>query len=229
MLMRLLRKTKTRAVYKLKDFQALDNKFFENYKWQDNLRGIILSFSNKIKNEEEVMGAISGKFKVTLGYSVESTKLVNSGCKLPTSIKPVKLESAELHKLFCGTQARFYSKWRKRLGPVYLKESREIAASMLGSAKVACLKKNGKAAGLLVVVQWKDFLDVPVNWVVWVWINNALSAEERKGIRCYFSGWMKKHLRGRIQCVVNAFNLKSHGFFKNLGFYPECVHYIRTK
>ncbi|HAH32745.1 MAG TPA: hypothetical protein DCL44_10575 [Elusimicrobia bacterium] len=229
MKMRLIRKTNSRAVYKLKDFRKINNKFFREIPWPDNLRGMIFSFEKKIKDEQKVIKAISSKYWVSVGYSVESRKLVNCGNMLPNHIRPSKPTNTELHKLFCKTQSMFYKTWRNNLGPAYLKEVRMVADNMLNSAKVTCLKKNGKAVGLLIVVKWKNHMDIPVNWVVWVWIDRNLPVEERTAVRDYFTGWMKKHIRGCIQCVINSFNIKSHRFFKKMGFFPECVHYIRTK
>ena len=229
MKMRLIRKTTRRAVYQLEAFSQLNNALLEKISWPENIRGMILTFKKSIDNEQQIMDAISDKYWVTLGYSVERNKLATAGEKLPDNIKSKVLADTGLRETYLKTQRQFYKSSRKFLGAAYLKEVRMVAGNMLQSAKYLYLTKNNKSAALLVTVKWKDYMDVPVNWVLWVWINNHLPAAERSAIRCHFAKWLKLHSHGRVQCVVNSFNLRSQRFFRKMGFIPECVHYMRSK
>jgi len=229
MRIQLIKRSGARAVYRACDFGKVDAKFIEKIRWPKNLRGMILIFKKKIENEQPVLAAIPGKYWITMCYSAHCRSLKDFSKALPTGLKSIKLKPLELRKLYLKTQGQFYLKWRKLLGAGYVKECQQVADNILGSAKTVCLTKNGKPVALFVVVRWKDYMDVPVNWVVWVWINHRLPVVERRQIRGYISGWMKSRLRGRVQCVINAFNVGSQIFFKRLGFVPECLHYVRSK
>lgn len=225
----LLRRSGQRAVYRAGAFSEVGSDFFKKIKWPEGLRGMIFLFAGDISGEQHILSRVPSKYWVTMCYSAEGKDLARFEKALPAGIREKVIGLPELLVVYANIQRAFYRKWRKYLGPGYLKECRQVASSMLQGARTVRLVKNDKTAAIMIVVKWKDCFDVPVDWVLLVWINRRLPAAERREIRGYFSDWMKKNLGSRVQCVINAFNLRSQIFFKKMGFKPECLHYVRSK
>jgi hypothetical protein len=166
---------------------------------------------------------------VGLGYSYSPLKTTGADVGLPGGIVPVHLDLETLRRLYHATQLRFFKQWEGELGEGYMKETNMVIEKMLPSAKSAALEKNGRPVALLTAVSWKDCLDQPADWVTWVWIDNNLSKAERYSIGEYFSRWLDQNSDRKVQCFINAFNVRSQKFFRRLGFAPEWFHVVRSK
>lgn len=228
--MQLIRKTEKRVVYKIDNISRITNEFIERLNWPENIRGMIIIFDDKIENEYPQMSSISCKNYVCLAYSAHKGDLLNKKMPLPNSIRVATLKDFdELKRLYYETKHLLYESWKECLGDRYLREVDSVVKNYLPSAKVAYLTKNGKPAALLTVIKWKDYTDIPVDWITWVWIDDSLQKVERLAIRCYFAEWLRANIKDRVQCVVNSFNIRSQKFFRKLGFSLECVHIVKTK
>jgi len=113
------------------------------------------------------------------------------------------------------------------LGERYINEFKFVANNYLSTANVLYLEKDKKLTTLMTVIKWKDYNDIPVDWITWVWIEKDISKDERSVIHNYISVWLRDNIEDRVQCVVNSFNVRSQKFFRKLGFTPECIHIVR--
>lgn len=228
--MRLVRKTDKRVVYQLDDISRITNEFLEQISWPNNIPGMIILFDKKIENEHLHLSGISSKYFVSIGYSAQKGQLLNNKISLPKRVKPKIFNNFnELKQVYYDTKLMFYKIWEEYLGDRFLIELDFVAKNYLPTAKVLYLEKNEKPAALITVIKWKDYADIPVDWINWVWVAPTMPKKERLAIRCYFSEWLRINIKDRVQCVVNSFNVSSQKFFRKLGFIPECIHVIKAK
>jgi hypothetical protein len=227
--MEILKRTPKTIVYKLPDFSVIGNDFVAALEWPEGINVQMFLFEKPISSECEIMAGISSDRLVGLGYSYSPSKSADSKIKLCAGISPVDLDLEALGRLYYDTQSEFYKKWESELGDSYMKETNMVIEKMLPSAKVAALAKDGRTIALLTTVKWKDCLEQPADWVTWVWIDHTLPKVERNNIGEYFSRWIDVNSDKKVQCFINAFNIRSQKFFRRLGFMPEWFHIVRSK
>ncbi len=216
-------------VYKLPDFSVVGNSFVDALEWQEGINVQMFLFEKPVTNEYEIMAGIHSNRLVGLGYSYSPAKTSRNAMALPAGITPVGLDLEALQRLYYDTQFGFYKQWEGELGDNYIKETNMVIEKMLPTAKAAALTKAGRTVALLTTVNWKDCLDQPADWVTWVWIDAALSKAERYSIGDYFSRWLDINSGSKVQCFINAFNVRSQKFFRRLGFIPEWFHVVKNK
>jgi hypothetical protein len=228
--MHTIKKTDKKIVYKIDNISMITNDFLENlYKsWPgNNIKGMIFIFDEKIENEHLYLSSISSKYYVAICYSINKENLKKDIIVLPKTIKPKLLSPDELKKLYYETKLIFYKEWKEYLGERYINEFKFVANNYLSTAKVLYLEKDKKLTTLMTVIKWKDYTDIPVDWITWVWIEKDIAKDERSIIHNYISVWLRDNIEDRVQCVVNSFNVRSQKFFRKLGFTPKCIHILK--
>ncbi len=227
--MEIIKRTDKKIVYKLPDFSIVDSAFVDSLVWPEGINVQMFLFEKPITGEHEIMPRIHSERLVGLGYSYTTVAAGAVVVPLPAGLAPINLEAGILRQFYYDTHLDFYKKWEIELGDEYMKEAAMVSEKLLSPARSVALSKGGRNAALLTIVNWKDCLDQPADWVTWVWIDPILPKDERNSIRSYFSQWLDVNSVNKVQCFVNSFNVRSQKFFRKIGFLPEWFHVVKRK
>ncbi len=227
--MEIIKRTDKKIVYKLPDFSVVNSAFVDSLDWPEGINVQMFLFEKPITGEHEVMPGIHSERLVGLGYSCTPVTVGHIAVPLPAGLVPVNLEAGRLRQFYYDTHMEFYNKWESELGAGYMKEANMVSEKLLSPASSAAVAKGGRNVALLTTVKWKDCLDQPADWVTWVWIDPTLAKDERNAIRSYFSKWLVDNSANKVQCFINAFNVRSQKFFRRIGFLPEWFHVVKNK
>lgn len=225
------RKIGEKVVYRAESLSRITNQNLKAFIRAMSTRGCKILFEEKIENEYEILAGIDHKkYNVALCYSVNTGRLVGKTL-LPAGIRPFRFRTARGCRYDLGKKVgEFFSDWKSYLGPRYLEGARIGTRMLKDPSRYLCLKKNRKTVALVYMMDWVDWRGRPVDWVGHIWIDPELSADDRSLVHGYVSSWWKKTSRtGRVQGVVNSFNVRSQKFFRKMGFEPECMHILKTK
>lgn len=225
------RKIGEKEIYRAESFSQIKNRDLKIFINALKARGCKILFTRKIEGEQDILSKIDHrKYNIALCYSVNTGKLVKQA-SLPQNIKSFRFKSARgCRDDLSKKVAEFFSDWKSYLGPRYLEGARMGMRMLKAPAKYLCLKKNHKTVSLVYMMDWVDWRGRPVDWVGHIWIDAGLTPQERAHIHKYVSFWWRKMAKtGRVQGVVNSFNVRSQKFFRKMGFEPECLHVLKTK
>lgn len=218
-------------VYRAGQLSQINNRNLKGFVARLKSRGCKILFAQKIEGEQAILSRIDHRaYNVALCYSTGTNRLARQAA-LPADIKPFRFRNAAGCRRDLGKKvSEFFSEWKSYLGPRYLEGARVGMKMLKDPGKYLCLKKGRKTVALVYMMDWMDWRGRPVDWVGHIWIDAGLDPFDRGRIHGYIAAWWKRTAKtGKIQGVVNSFNLRSQKFFRKMGFKPECLHVLKAK
>lgn len=219
-----------KIVYKIDSCDRITEGFIAQLKWPPEITGLIFVFEQAIVNETQIMAKLPLSIDAGVVYSSSRNSLPAAEEVGNTHVVAAQIKDAEM-------LARLYLACREKVfAPVAgIRQIPEIDMAVmmakmrdqLANAKIGYWERSGIPAGAIVVTKWHDYADRPVEWIPWIWIDPNIPLEDRKSLHGLISGWLKANIDGKVQCVVDSYNVRSQKFFKKLGFIPECVHIVK--
>ncbi len=219
-----------KIVYKIDSCDRITEGFIGQLKWPPEITGMIFVFEQAIINETQILAKLPLSFDVGVVYSSSREDLPEAAGVGYTQVVAAKVKDAEmLARLYLACREKVFAP----VAGVRQIPKVDMAAVMLKmrdqliNAKIGYWEKSGAPVGAIAITRWHDYADSPVEWIPWIWITSDISPEDRKVLHVLISGWLKTNIVGKVQCVVDSYNVRSQKFFKKLGFIPECIHIVK--
>jgi len=219
-----------KIVYKIDSCDRITEGFVGQLKWPPGITGMIFVFEQAIVNETQILAKLPLSIDAGVVYASSRETLPAAEVVGNTQIVAAQVKDAEmLAGLYLACREKVYAPVAgvRQIPAVDMAAVMVKMRDQLTNAKIGYWENSGTPVGAIAVTKWHDYADSPVEWIPWIWIAPDISQEERKVLHVLISGWLKANISGRVQCVVDSYNVRSQKFFKKLGFTPECVHIIK--
>ncbi len=228
--LKVLKTFEREIVYDLQDAALVTPAMIASLNWPENIRLLRFFLSGRVSDEFGATQVLSERHSTLVVYSASKENFCLERQDSPANMERVKLDSLEtLRPVYLETSDKYHYDSGKPLTAKGLEERSMVISTLLPGSKNVCINKAGITAALLVIIKWKDCFGTPVDWVPWVWIEKSLSSEERGWIHSEFSAWLRETCSDRVQCIVEADNMRSRKFFIKMGFHPECFVILKGK
>lgn len=224
-------RTDRKIVYKVPSIKNVTGEFLRALDWPSGVTGLIFVFKEQIAAEHEILSALPLDLDVGLVYSATKESLpagaAPSADGFSQDLAPGEDELSKLYLL--GREMVLAPVLSVRnIPPVDPAAVKNKVRKQLAEGKVGLWSRRGAPAGAIALTWWHDFADNPVQWIPWVWIAGDLLPDERRNLHGRISAWLKSGVEGKVQCVVDSYNIRSQKFFRKMGFIPECLHIVKS-
>lgn len=236
---KLVRREEKLLVYEVESPDLVSNAFVDSLDWPSSIPTLVINFGKILPRAFDILEKnLSGKYLSRLIYCADKTDLAVPEKRLPCpQIRRYEFSGLEeLKRLYLDTETEYFGKpwagklgfpWDRYLEGKYYEIIKANAEHHLPEARVLCLEKGGVPVALFPLNKANYFDGSDIDWILWVWIDPALSREERYEIKRQFVQWLGETAASRIVTGVNTFNVPSNRFFEGIGFKAECIQITR--
>jgi len=223
---KVIRKLPGIYIYEIPTLSEVTAEMLRDFNWPPGITSagfMAKQFCPQVVTEEQ----IPERYNARIVYSADKGGIVVPACGAPGATAvccEVGKNLQEFKTIFLETHKVYFQTWGDKVGAGLMSDVVDVAENSLPGAKHLYLECSGLAAGVAAIIKWKDVRGEPVDWIPWVWIASELPKEVRESVRTRIADWMQKNVDGKVQCAIDAFNVRSQKFFIKLGFFPQCIY-----
>lgn len=167
---------------------------------------------------------IPGIYAARIQYSAAAGDIVLPHSGTDCGVEPAARENSFIRELYLQKVMEFYQEWIDYVTPDRVDFSRNVAQYKLLAENSLCLEKDSVPVGLTTIYKREETGAYCLNWI---WFAPSLSQQERACAHHLTAAWLKE--KGyALDAFVDAFNKRSLGFFRKLGFRPVCLHITKN-
>lgn len=221
-------------VYRVPSVNDVTLALVDGGKWPEKAKALLFQPDTTKENDYETLWRNIGDkyFSRAYYYARKEDIRVPDPEQGASAIKTHVFRSPEeMGEIYFRTIAEYFWKpWEKYVFGYYGKENSEKiiseqARTMLSYDRVLAHEKDGRTVSFLAYKPINDHLSGrEVDWILWVWIDPAISGIERQKVRSEFAAFLRNSAgTDWVAAATEPFNPRPNVFWQKLGFKLKCV------